>query len=120
MTLPTSSLTSSLPPAVSSPTATVEVDLDHGVEVGEDEVVVSWWMGLSVAHQRQLLSLGQDGPLPRWAAAELWRAGVKCPLTLRQERGRVVRSSLPPRALARLLAGDRSGDVVGEELRPPS
>ncbi|PRY10559.1 hypothetical protein [Kineococcus rhizosphaerae] len=71
-----------------------------------DDLVAGWWAGLSPARQQQVRGLEGSEPLPRWAATELGRAGVSCPLTLVDEHGRLVRRALAPEALVRLLSTD--------------
>lgn len=67
-----------------------------------------WWGEQHPTRRRQLQQLPEGQPLPQAVAADLWRYGVSCPLVLLNERGRVVRRALPPRALLNLVAAATS------------
>lgn len=68
-----------------------------------DDLVARWWADLPPSRRQQVRAAD---PLPRWAATDLWRAGVSCPLTLLDEHGRLVRRAMAPEALVRLLSED--------------
>ena len=109
-------LTARQPQAVATRAVTAELtarpETSSGSAASEDDAVTQWWTHLSSVRQQQLCSLSPSEPLPRWAATELWRVGVNCPLALLNERGRMVRRALVPAALARLLRDDQPDSVA--------
>ncbi|WP_432573834.1 hypothetical protein [Kineococcus sp. SYSU DK005] len=68
----------------------------------------SWWADTPPGVRSMLLAAGDGEPLPRSVAHEMTRRGLRCPMVLLPEHGRLVRRTLPPAELVALLSRERS------------
>ena len=67
----------------------------------------SWWADTPPGVRSMLLAAGDTEPLRRSVAHEMTRRGLRCPMVLLPEHGRLVRRTLPPAELVDLLTRER-------------
>lgn len=84
---------------------------------GEWEQLHAWWDGLPHGLREQLATLTPAEPLPRGVAAELQRRGLRNPLVLVEEGGRLVRRALPSTTLLQFLAAEGGGPAPAADVR---
>ena len=73
---------------------------------GELDALRTWWAELPPGRREQLSTLAAAEPLPRGVAADLSHRGLRNPLVLVEESGRLVRRALPSPGLLRFLAAE--------------